>query len=202
MVLDVRTGVGAVERALLGEASSTRTVVAVNKMDAVRRSSALPVLAELGRLVPDIPAVPVSARTGLQLEVLVGEIAPRLPPGPPVFSDDDFTTASTRFLAQEVIREQVFLQTRAEVPYDAAVVVESMTDEGELTRVDAVILVGRDRHKGMLIGSGGERVKAIGTSARPALEALLGRRVHLALEVKVEPDWLARPERLEALELA
>lgn len=202
LVIDARAGIGRPERDLLPRVPTERLVIAINKIDAVRKSNALPLLAALAPLAPGAPAVPVSARDGTQLDALLGEIVARLPPGPAVFGADDYTTASTRFLAQEIVREQVFLQTRDEIPYGAAVVVESLERTGDLTRIEASILVARDAHKGILIGAGGARVKAIGQHARPALEALVGTRVHLALRVRVEADWLARPDRLVALELA
>lgn len=201
LVVDVRAGVGGPERDLVARVPPSRLVIAVNKMDAVRKSAALPLLAHLATVAPEAPAVPVSARTGTQLGALLGEIVTRLPLGPPAFGADDYTTASARFLAQEIVREQVFLQTREELPYGTAVVVESLDRDGDLVRVAASILVERNAHKGMLIGAGGARVKAIGERARPALEALLGGRVHLDLRVRVEADWLARPDRLAALEL-
>jgi GTPase len=202
LVVDVQTGLGRPERDLLARLPASRLVAAINKIDAVRPSAALPLLASLARLAPDVPGVPVSATEGTQLDALLGELVARLSPGPPVFAAEDYTTASTRFLAQEIVREQVFLQTRQELPYGTAVVVEGFDEAGAVTRIDASILVARDAHKGMMIGAGGARVKAIGERARPALEALLGRRVHLDLRVRVEADWLARPDRLAALELA
>jgi len=202
LVVDPHAGVGTSERDLLERIPSDRLVLAINKMDAIRKSTALPLIASLSALAPGVPVVPVSAREGVQLEELLGEIVARLPLGPPAFGADDFTTASTRFLAQEIVREQVFLQTRQELPYGTAVVVESLERIANRMHVEASILVERDTHKGMLIGAGGARVKAIGERARPALEALVGVQVHLELRVRVEADWLVRPDRLAALELA
>lgn len=202
LVVDARTGLGHIERDLLGRIPSERVVVAMNKIDAVRKSSVLPMLASLASLAPGAPGVPISARNGIQLDALLGEIVARLPPGPPAFGADDYTTASTRFLAQEIVREQVFLQTREEIPYGTAVVVEALEHVGDLVRIEAYVLVAREAHKGMLIGAGGARIREIGTRARPALEALVAHQVHLDLRVRVEADWLARPDRLAALELA
>lgn len=202
LVVDASRGIGAEEESLLRRADSPALVVAINKIDAVRKSAALPLISRLATLVPGVPAVPVSAARGMQLDALLGEVVGRLPPGPPMFGADDYTTATTRFLAQEVVREQVFLHTRQEIPYGAAVVVEEIESAGTHARVRATILVARESHKGIVIGAGGRTVKAIGEEARPGVEALLGRSVHLEIRVRTEPDWLTRPERLAATELA
>lgn len=202
LVVDVQTGIGAIERAILGQLAPDRAVVAINKLDAVTKSAALPLLAAVASYAPGVAAVPISARTGLQVDVLLDEMVARLPCAPPGFSPDEYTTASTRFLVQELIREQVFLQTHEEVPYGAAVIVESFEEGAGGIRIAASILVQRAAHKAILVGARGQRIKAIGTRAREAAERLLGVRVHLALDVRVEADWTERPERLVALELA
>lgn len=201
LVVDAGRGIGRREHEILAQTPSDQILVAVNKIDTVRKSVVLPQLAAIAAVAPEATAIPVSAVDGTQLAVLMDEIAARLPVGPPAYGEDDYTTASIRFLAQEIVREQVLLQTRAEIPYQAAVVVESIADVNDITRVEATVLVARPSHKGIVIGAGGERVKGIGQAARPELERLLGRQVHLALQVSVEENWLGRPDRVRALEL-
>jgi GTP-binding protein Era len=178
-------------------------IVAVNKVDCVPKPTVLPLLAQLSRLLPQRPLVPVSARQGTQVDVLLSEIVSTLPAGPPHFPADVYTTATERFLVQEMVREQVFLAMREEVPYGTAVVVESFVpDEGRgLTEIHATILVERDSHRGMVIGVQGTTLTEIGSRARLGIVELLGTRVHLALFVRVEPDWARRRDRLAELEL-
>lgn len=104
-------------------------------------------------------------------------------------------------LAEEIVREKIFLAMRQEIPFSTAVQVEQFSDEDGLTRITAIILVAREAHKGMLIGAGGRQLKEIGTEARRELEQLFGRRVFLGLRVKVEPGWTSDPRRLRELGL-
>ena len=119
------------------------------------------------------------------------------------YDAEDYTTASQRFLVQELIREQVFLATEQEIPYGSAVVVDRFVDDParKLVLIGATILVERANHKGILIGKGGQRLKSIGQAARTAIEALLGRGVFLELYVRVEPGWSRKRDRLAELEL-
>jgi GTP-binding protein Era len=204
VVVDASTGIrGGDERILAESASAGPVVVAVNKIDCVPKPQILPLLSQLSRLLPERPLVPVSARQGTQLDVLLREIVSTLPTGPPHFPGDVYTTATERFLVQEMVREQVFLAMREEVPYGTAVVVESfVADEARgLTEIHATILVERDSHRGMVVGGQGAMLAEIGSRARLAIEELLGTRVHLALFVRVEPDWARRRDRLAELEL-
>jgi GTP-binding protein Era len=200
VVIDATSGLRPLDRQLIGDGA---TVVAVSKIDAVPKPTLLPLLAEIGALAGDAPIVPVSGLDGTQLDALLDEIIAHLPSGAARFDAESYTTASRRFLAQEIVREQVFLQTRQEIPYGSAVVVESF-DESDpaCTRIAATILVSRESHKGMVIGAGGSRLGTIGRAARAALEDLLGAHVYLDCLVRVESDWLDRPDRLDALELA
>lgn len=205
VVLDATAGVTAADASLLDEVvrACPAIVIALNKVDAVAKPKLLPLLARLGTGWPDRPIVPVSARKGTQLEVLLDELAGVLPVGPPLFDADDYTTASQRFLTQELIREQVFLATEQEIPYGSAVVVDRFVDDParELVVISATILVERTNHRGILIGKGGQRLKTIGQAARLAIEALLERHVFLELYVRVEPAWTRRRDRLAELEL-
>jgi GTP-binding protein Era len=205
IVLDATAGLTPADGALLDDAlaASPRVVFAINKIDRVAKPKLLPVLATLGARWPGRPIVPVSATKGIQLEALLGELVALLPHGEARFEADEYTTASVRFLAQELIREQVFLATEQEIPYGSAVVVEQYEEDAErnLVVIHATLLVERPGHKAMVIGKGGERLKAIGQAARLGIEALVGRRVYLELFVRAEPGWFRRRDRLAELEL-
>jgi GTP-binding protein Era len=204
-VLDAKAGLTAADAELVDRLVRSRSgiVLAINKIDRVAKPTLLPLLSALGTRWPGRSVVPISAARGTQLDALLEEVVALLPPGEARFAADDYTTATVRFLAQELVREQVFLATEQEIPYGSAVVVERyVEDDGRnLVVLHATVLVERPGHKAILIGRGGERLKAIGQAARLAIEELVGRRVYLELFVRVEPGWVRRAERLAELEL-
>jgi GTP-binding protein Era len=174
---------------LLGQARS-RNLLVLNKVDLTAKENLLPLMDEAGRagLFDDI--VPVSALTGENSDRLEAVIAAKMPPGPPHFPEDMLTDLPQRQAIAELIREQVFRQTRQEVPHATAVVIELVEPaETGLTRIHATIVTDKESQKGILIGEGGRMMKGIGTSARHALEGYLGTRVHLSLWVKVKKGW-------------
>jgi len=204
-VLDATAALRAGDGALLElvAASGRPAVIALNKIDRVAKPALLPLMAELGARMPGRDLVPISALRRSGLDVLVDAIVRVLPAGPPLYGQDEFTTASLRFLAAELVREQVFLATRDEIPYGTAVVVERFEErpEQELTVIAATILVERPSHKPIVLGAGGARLRDLGARARVGLEDLLGTRVFLELFVRVEPDWARSRRRLEELGL-
>jgi GTP-binding protein Era len=122
-----------------------------------------------------------------------------LPEGPGHYPDDYLTDQPERAIGAEMIRERILENTREELPFTTGVVVDAWEEKGEkrrLTRIEASILVEREGQKAILIGKGGQQLKAIGTQARLSIEALLGTRVYLALHVKVRPRWREDPELL------
>jgi GTPase len=205
LVLDASAGVVAGDRELAAElaASGRPTVVVLNKMDRVGRPRLLPMMAEMGDLLPGREIVPASAQRGENVDTVLDAVVRILPEGPPLYPDDEFTTEPARLLAQELVREQVFLATRDEVPYGTATLVERFEEKPEqgLTVIAATVLVARPSHKAIVIGTKGERLRDIGTRARHELEALLGTRVYLELFVRVEPGWTDDPRRLAELGL-
>ena len=203
LVLDASAGILAADRELAGDlaAAGMPTVVVLNKMDRVPRAQLLPLMAEVGTLLPGREVVPASATRGENVASVLAVVIEALPVGPPFYPEDEFTTEPARVLAQELVREQVFLATRDEVPYGTATIVERFEERPEqgLTVIAATILVERPSHKGMIIGAGGTRLRDIGTRARLGLEALLGTRVFLELFVRVEPGWASDRRRLAEL---
>jgi GTP-binding protein Era len=204
-VVDAAAGIGPGERKL-GEtlaALGHPVVVALNKLDAVARPSLLPLLAEVGAMLPGREVIPVSARTGEQGDAVLEAVLATLPEGPRLYPEDELTAEPERFLVEEMIREQLFLQTSQEVPYATAVVVDAFTEQPDrgLLVVKATILVDRESQKGIVIGSGGRRLREIGRRARLEMEAFFGVRVYLELFVRVERGWADDPRRLKELGL-
>jgi GTP-binding protein Era len=175
----------------LVEKSGVPSVLVLNKIDRIRKEKLLPLITELtaGRNFEDV--VPVSARTGENVERLFGILASKLPEGEPSYPEDFLTsTPETEWIA-EVIREKLLERTRDELPFSHAVVVESVR-EGEskpLTVVTASIVVEKDGQKGIVVGKGGAMIRDIGRAAREELEAELGRHLYLELTVRVKPNW-------------
>jgi GTP-binding protein Era len=178
-------------------------VIAINKLDVVSRADLIACAEQCARELPEAEIVPVSALKGENVGELLKVIKAMLPEGPSLMPEDEYTDQSERALAAEIVREKVFLAMRQEVPFSTAVVVENFVEEPErrLLRIAALIVVGRESHKGMLIGAGGRRLKEIGTAARLELEELFGARVFLELLVKVEKDWTRNPRKIGELGL-
>jgi GTP-binding protein Era len=144
--------------------------------------------------------VPLSARTGDQFDALVAELIQHLPPGEPIFGEDELTDQPVRALAAELVREKILHVTGEEIPYVTAVITERYEEAGpDLARIYCAIYVERSSQKRIIIGKGGERLKEIGTRARHDIEQLLGHRVYLELFVKVEENWRNSPRALNEL---
>jgi GTP-binding protein Era len=140
----------------------------------------------------------VSAATGDGLDVLLDYCAAKLPDGPFLYPDDELTDLPDRLLAAEIVREQIFLQTRDEVPYGATVETENFKVKKGAIRIDAVIYVTKASHKGILIGAKGARIKEIGMRARKELTNLLECKVELFLRVNERPGWDEEAARIRA----
>jgi GTP-binding protein Era len=205
LVVAAVAGLTEADRALAADvgALGRPVVVVLNKRDRVRPPVLLPQMEAVHALLPEAEIVPASARTGEGVESVLAAVAAALPEGPRLFPEDEYTTETERFLVQEIVREQLFLQTEEEVPYGTAVEVEEFRrePERELLVLRATILVARNAHKGMVIGRGGQRLREVGRRARLELERLFGVRVFLELFVRVEPTWATSPRRLEELGL-
>lgn len=178
-------------------------LVALNKIDRVRKTTLLPRIERYAETGLFDAIVPVSARTGEQCDRLLDELWARLPEGSPLYDEELLTTHPERFLVAERIREKVLAATRDELPYTTAVVIEEWREEesGRL-RIHAALLVERPGQKKILIGRRGEMIRRVGTAARRDLEEYLDRRVHLELFVRLEPDWRENRRLLAELERA
>ena len=204
-VVDAGGGLKADDHDIAGILTGSRheTLIALNKIDAVSKGRLLPVIARLAELLPDRDIVPISARTGENVPLLVEEILKRLPAGPRYYPEDELTDQTERFIAAEIVREKVFLRTRQEIPYGTAVSVRSFEEknDGALVVIGATIHTERESHKPILIGKRGAALKEIGSAAREDLEHLLGCRVYLELAVKTTPGWSRDPRSLAAFGL-
>jgi GTP-binding protein Era len=195
-----RVEVGEGTLAVIAEVARSRkpAVLGINKMDRVPRETLLPVIAAYKDLHAWTEIVPFSALTGDNVDHLVEVLAGVMPESEaPLFPPDVMTDQAEKTLAAEYVREQVMLQTRQEIPYSAAVEVESFDEgdrreDGGLVRIEAIIRVERDSQKAIVIGKKGAQLKAIGTSARLRLEKLLGCKVFLKLTVRVDERWTER----------
>jgi GTPase len=205
LVIDAAVGVTAGDRALAASMTALRAtaIVVLSKRDRVRPPALLPLMEALAALLPGREIVPVSARTGENVPLLLERVVAELPEGPRLYPEEDYTAETERSLVQETVREQLFLQMEEEVPYRTAVEVEEFTEhpDRQLVSVRATILVDRPTHKAMVIGAGGQRLREIGRRARLDLEALFGVKVFLSLFVRVEPGWAENARRLKELGL-
>jgi len=165
-------------------------LLVLNKVDAKKnKESLLPFLAELSAEHEYAAVYLVSAKRRDGLEQLERGILERLPVGPPIHAEDDLTDRSERFLAGELVREQLMLRLAQELPYATTVEIDDFRDAEGRAEIDATIWVEREGQKAIVIGKGGEQLKAIGTAARGAMQKVFDRRVHLKLWVKVRENW-------------
>jgi GTP-binding protein Era len=182
------------DAAPLGNASRGRPIViGLNKVDRVAKLELLPVIEAWTGFAPGVEVVPISAITGDGVAALERAIAERLPIGPPLYPADMVTDRSPQFIAQEIIREQLYHQLGKELPYACAVQIETWTQKapGQIA-IGAVIVVERDSQKAIVVGKGGARIRELGIAARQAVAAALGpavATVHLSLFVKVLAEW-------------
>jgi GTP-binding protein Era len=176
------------------------SILIINKIDLLKDRAALLKLTEDWSARAEFCAVVyVSALRKDGIEDLLSEVFAALPEGEPIYSDDQFTDRSERFLAAEMIREQLMLMLHQEIPYGLSVVVERFERTGRRIEIDALIVVSEDRHKGMVIGRQGQVLKRVGTRARVAIKELLGEPVHLNLHVRTRKGWIDDEGQLDDL---
>jgi len=168
---------------------SVKTILLLNKIDRMAKPRLLPLMDRYSKLYNFEEIIPISARSGDGLEELMRAVVARIPEGPALYPEDMYTDQPERFLAAEIIREKVILQTQKEMPYVTAVLIDEFHESETLTRIHSTIVVERDSQKPIVIGAGGHRIKEIGTAARHELEKLFPPKVYLELFVKVQPNW-------------
>ncbi|HWI85104.1 MAG TPA: GTPase Era, partial [Sphingomonas sp.] len=165
-------------------------IVVLNKVDIADKEPLLGLAAELQAMLDPQAIFFVSALSGDGVPQLKAELAQRMPEGPWHFPEDQVSDASERMLAAEVTREQLYLQLRAELPYDSAVETEKYEEKKDgSVAIHQQILVTRDTQRAIILGHRGARLKEIGQKAREELTRITGQKVHLFLHVKVNPRW-------------
>ena len=167
------------------------SVLVLNKIDRIRKEKLLPLIQELTAAHRFDDVVPVSARTGENVEHLFEVLAARMPEGEAAYPEDFLTSTPETEWIGEVIREKLLERTRNELPFAHAVLIESVkeAEDKDLTVVIASIVVEREGQKGIIVGKGGTMIRDIGKAAREELEGSLGRKLFLELTVRVQPDW-------------
>ncbi len=192
LVIDAASGINRNVAEMIERLKDRREpkILVLNKVDLVRKEVLLTLAAELSERIEAEEIFMVSATTGDGIADLKAALAARVPPGPWHFPEDQVSDATDRMLAAEVTREQLYHQLHAELPYESAIETEKFEERPDgSAAIHQQILVARDSQKAIVLGKGGTRIRAIGEAARKELSALLGRKVHLFLHVKVNPKW-------------
>ena len=183
-------------------AGRTPVLGVVTKTDVARPEQVAERLTQMTSLMEFADVVPCSAVDGFQVGLLADLLVARLPEGPPLYPDGELTDEPEETLVAELVREAALEGVRDELPHSIAVVVQEMIpreDRDDLLDVHATVYVERPSQKGIVIGKGGERLRAVGTAARRQIEALLGTKVYLDLHVTVAKDWQRDPRQLRKL---
>jgi GTP-binding protein Era len=180
---------------------STTAILLANKIDRVPdKRNLLPYIEQFKAVREFDEYIPVSATTGEGLDRVREAIVSRLPEGPSYFPTSHLTDQPQRFMAAEMIREQILRHTRQEVPHSVAVLIDRWEDTHKITRIAATIYVEKEGQKAIVIGAGGAALKKVGTLARYEIEKLVGHKVFLEMFVKVQHDWRENPEFLNTID--
>ncbi|MFB3080952.1 MAG: GTPase Era [Nitrosomonadaceae bacterium] len=175
-------------------------ILVINKVDRLAdKSRLLPFLEKLSKEFSFASMIPISAECGTQLPELICAIRPYLPKYQPLFSKDEVTDRSERFIAAELVREKLFRLMWDEIPYSTSVAIDQFTTESGLRRIHASIIVDRANQKAMIIGKNGEELKAVATQARRDMEKFFGGKVYLKVWVKVKSGWADDMRTLKTL---
>ena len=174
----------------LAKKAGTPVFLLLNKIDLLAdKTKLLPLIAQFQTLHDFKEVVPISALKRKGLDELLSCVLNALPNGPRYFPEDQITDQPVRFMAAELIREHVLMQTHEEVPHAVSVLIEQFEEDPRLTRIAAVIYCERDGQKAILLGKGGQMLKKIGTAARLDIEKMVGTKVFLELFVKIKAGW-------------
>lgn len=204
LLVDAKSGLREDVREIIAKLSESkgRIWLVLNKTDLVERGELLPLTQEISGLIKVEHVFMLSARSGEGVSDLMARLAAELPEGPFLYPEDDLTDLPDRLLAAELVREQIFMQTHEEIPYQATVETESFKERPDgSVRIEVTIYVSRPGHKAILIGEGGHKIKSLGARARMELQELLDRKCHLFLNVKERAGWDEEKARLRAIGL-
>ncbi len=198
----VTEGVEAILEGLKERVSGHPVALAINKIDRVKAERLLALTQELNERFDFAQTFMISAEKGHGVEALRKWLASQMPEGPWHYPEDQIADVSLRMIASEMTREKLTLRLHQELPYELTVETESWQERKDgSVRVDQIIYVARDGHKGITLGPRGETIKSVSKAAREELIAFLGRPVHLFLQVKVRPNWLEESERYSEMGL-
>ena len=176
--------------------------LAINKIDRVKAEVLLALTEKLNEAFPFVKTFMISAEKGYGVADLKEWLAGQVPAGPWFYPEDQIADLPMRMIAAEITREKLTLRLHEELPYQLTVETETWEDRPDgSTRIDQLIYVARDGHKGIVLGNKGETIKAVGQAARAELMTFLERPVHLFLQVKVRPGWLEEKERFDEMGL-
>ncbi|MFN7596235.1 MAG: GTPase Era [Cereibacter sp.] len=179
-----------------------RVALAINKIDRVKAGVLLDLAGKLNEAFPFVKTFMISAEKGYGVADLKAWLARQVPAGPWLYPEDQIADLPLRMIAAEITREKLTLRLHQELPYQLTVETENWEDRPDgSTRIDQVIYVARDGHKGIVLGNRGDTVKAVGQAARAEMTSFLQRPVHLFLQVKVRPGWLEENERCDEMGL-
>ena len=191
MVVDATRPLRETERELAKSIknSGEKSILVINKVDMVKKDNLLPFIMECSTLNEFDAVVPISAKSGDGVKLLIKEIKALLEEGPMYYYEDMVTDQPEKQIAAEIIREKMLWLLDKEIPHGIAIEIEKMQEKKEITNISAVIYIEKDSHKGIVIGKGGEMLKRIGALARGDIEKMLDKKVYLELWVRVKKDW-------------
>lgn len=182
--------------------SGKAVALAINKIDRVKAEVLLALTQKMNEAFPFAKTFMISAERGYGVDSLREWLAAEVPEGPWFYPEDQIADLPMRMIAAEMTREKLTLRLHEELPYQLTVETEKWEDKPDgSTRIDQIIYVSRDGHKGIVLGNGGETIKSIGTAARAEISAFLDRKVHLFLQVKVRENWQEEAERYSEMGL-
>jgi GTP-binding protein Era len=204
LLVDARTGltedVNRIAEKL--KQSPSRRVLVLNKIDLVKRERLLALAGELNELCFFEQTFMISASTGDGVQEMKRKLAEIMPPGPWLYPEDQLSDIPQRLIASEITREKIYERLHQELPYASTVETENWEERPDgSVRIEQVIFVERENQRKIVLGKGGQGIKEIGRLAREELSAMLERKVHLFLFVKVRENWATDPERLRAMGL-
>jgi GTP-binding protein Era len=195
-------GVKAILSTLRDGSARGNVALAINKIDKVKSEALLGLAKDMNEAYPFTETFMISAERGHGCDALRDWLAGQVPAGPWLYPEDQLSDLPMRMIAAEMTREKLTLRLHQELPYELTVETENWEERADgSARIDQLIYVARDGHKGIVLGNRGETIKAVGQAARAEIEEFLGRRVHLFLQVKVRPNWLEDAERYSEMGL-
>jgi len=198
----VTDGVNRILGALSDVAKGRTVALVINKIDRVKSEVLLKLTQSMNEAFPFAETFLVSAEKGYGCDKLRAWLAGAVPAGPWLYPEDQLSDLPMRMIAAEMTREKLTLRLHQELPYQLTVETESWEERKDgSARIDQIVYVVRDGHKGIVLGNKGETIKAVGQAARAELQEFLGRSVHLFLQVKVRPNWLEESERYSEMGL-